>query len=866
MSDRTVDERGRNDATVDERGGRGDVTVDERRRGDTTVDERSSALARTGRLRTILPDELLMRYEPIQNLKVSAGQADLVLAKNRATNEEVVVKLYRSAGQLDREVLTKLYQAEDAHVVRLLKHGETEGEPWEVQEFCALGTLHDYRLDKSGKLSEATTKTVVHELAAAVKHVHDLGITHRDLKPENVLVRDAEPLNLVLTDFGVAAEQIVTVQLQTVAASWAWAAPEVHTKGTVASSIDWWALGAIIFQMLTGRHLVANAEGRLPEEKQIRAIIVDGLYTTEAITSVRWRDLVDGLLSYHPTDRWGYAEVNKWLAGGNSPVVRTTPVGGRGRAQESREIRYVFNGVPVRTGVELVQAMRRDWQVAGELLAGRIDPGLETWLKTRPSGDSVVAAVQVEKTGGARLVRLQHELDPDGQLEFQGRQLTDAEFDKAIRSAGQWKPGASGEIERAHKWLQAVRRERVLGAMASVLDGSVAERVGRADVQLDKWSKQTSEVLELVKDQQLKDFAEGRVQTMTGFMYSVALGGASTTEFNRQVAQTIKNRDDQGYWWMNDLVKRAEGAAPADLGVLIPAEGVISQATQQHVAARRLAEETQRATERRQAAERRRARLRYLVPRYLIASAVYAAVAATIRFAQVQQTDRILEYFWPVLVGCLLLATFAAGVDAAFDNPSGELRGVGLAAGIGLALGSWHEILWLLEISTATTPVLLEAPVAVVVGWVVGTVAIFVWNRFTNSWSGRPWRTTDEKLANFSNLPTLLGATAALSAVFSANCYVACQAWEAELAALAGYVPWPYFDPLGLQWRNPLVAYWLTIFAMSLLAIGSRVFTKSRLGGRSLIVLSMIINVLVFLGRPTNPLTATIAAAVREFG
>ena len=280
-----------------------------------------------GRLRTNLPDDLLGRYQPLYDLKVFGGQADLVRCTRRSDGADVVVKLYKSAAQLDREVLGRLYRADHRHVVRLLEHGQSGGEPWEVQEFCPLGNLAEYRAEMGGRLDPASCRAVLQQLTDAIAHVHGLGITHRDLKPANVLVRAVHPqLDLVLTDFGVAADQVATVLMQTVAASWPWAAPEVHTKGQVASAIDWWALGAIMHQLLTGRHLLAAADGALPSDKEQRAIIVDGRYTTDTIGDPRWRNLVDGLLAYQPADRWTERQVRDWLAGGNPPVVRTVPL------------------------------------------------------------------------------------------------------------------------------------------------------------------------------------------------------------------------------------------------------------------------------------------------------------------------------------------------------------------------------------------------------------------------------------------------------------------------------------------------------------------------------------------------------------
>lgn len=96
---------------------------------------------------------------------------------------------------------------------------------------------------------------------------------------------------------------------------------------------------------------------------------------------------------------------------------------------------YVFDGLPVRSGIELVSAMRQHWTVATDLLDNWPDPPLREWLRARPDGDILILALDMEKSGGARLIRLQAEYDPDGPLEFQGAPVDEESLDRAIRDA-----------------------------------------------------------------------------------------------------------------------------------------------------------------------------------------------------------------------------------------------------------------------------------------------------------------------------------------------------------------------------------------------------------------------------------------------
>ena len=116
-------------------------------------------------------------------------------------------------------------------------------------------------------------RAVVKELADAIDHIHSIEIVHRDIKPQNVLVRPEQPLDLVLADFGVA-QAFVMSALGQVAGTFAYLAPE-GTHGRLSRTGDWWALGVITHELLTGRHLFADPADprRLLPEGQILSLI-----------------------------------------------------------------------------------------------------------------------------------------------------------------------------------------------------------------------------------------------------------------------------------------------------------------------------------------------------------------------------------------------------------------------------------------------------------------------------------------------------------------------------------------------------------------------------------------------------------------
>lgn len=85
----------------------------------------------------------------------------------------------------------------------------------------------------------------------AIEHLHAKGIAYRDLKPENILIDQAGYVRL--TDFGLSkADMTPTKRTYSVCGTPEYLAPEVLFKVGHGMAVDWWAVGSLIFEMLTG--------------------------------------------------------------------------------------------------------------------------------------------------------------------------------------------------------------------------------------------------------------------------------------------------------------------------------------------------------------------------------------------------------------------------------------------------------------------------------------------------------------------------------------------------------------------------------------------------------------------------------------
>lgn len=97
--------------------------------------------------------------------------------------------------------------------------------------------------------SESMAVFYAAELVLALEHLHSVGIVYRDLKPENCLL-DVEG-HVVLTDFGLSKVP-VDGKTNTICGTAEYMAPEILMGLEYDITVDWWSLGILIYDMMTG--------------------------------------------------------------------------------------------------------------------------------------------------------------------------------------------------------------------------------------------------------------------------------------------------------------------------------------------------------------------------------------------------------------------------------------------------------------------------------------------------------------------------------------------------------------------------------------------------------------------------------------
>ena len=352
-----------------------------------------------------LPPTLAGRYRIVRPLPAAGGEADLLLVEAVADRQQYIVKIYRYGIVVKPEVLARISAAAPDQVIHLVEYGQADGHGYEVLEYVAAGSLRPWLT--AGPLADGQVRALVQELSLALAVLHQHDVLHRDIKPENVLIRQWEPLRIALTDFGIASVAEATQHFTTTARTLRYAAPEAAT-GVIGVAADYWSLGMVALEALSGRHPFAGLS-----EAVLSYQLVTQPVDCSAVAEP-WRTLCRGLLLRDPKQRWGRAEIARWLAGDES--LRLPVDAGLSDAEASRARRfYRLGGVECWTARELATQMAKQWDTASKDLGRGF---ISDWLRN-DLGDQDLARTALDvlddstRSADERLLRVLVKMAPD---------------------------------------------------------------------------------------------------------------------------------------------------------------------------------------------------------------------------------------------------------------------------------------------------------------------------------------------------------------------------------------------------------------------------------------------------------------------
>ncbi|KAJ3216468.1 pkb-activating kinase-like protein [Dinochytrium kinnereticum] len=194
----------------------------------------------------------------------SGSYSTVYFAKEKGSDREFAVKILDKKHvikekkvkyvQIEKEILHRM-----SHplIIKLFYTFQTNNSLYFVLEFASKGDLQGI-LRKTGKMEQKVARFYIAEVIAGVEHLHKNNIIHRDLKPENILISANN--HIKITDFG-SAKILSTPDTASSEAdkknsfvgTAEYCSPELLNDRAASFKSDVWALGCILFQMLSGK-------------------------------------------------------------------------------------------------------------------------------------------------------------------------------------------------------------------------------------------------------------------------------------------------------------------------------------------------------------------------------------------------------------------------------------------------------------------------------------------------------------------------------------------------------------------------------------------------------------------------------------
>jgi len=239
----------------------------------------------------------------------SGGMTYLYVAVDQQQNR-VVIRRLKSDHIKDRRIRASFLQGaqilshlDHPNVVRLIKAGTFQDEPYTVVEYVEARNLRELILRKDPLLYQ-NTLTIMRQMAAAISYVHMAGYLHLDIKPENFVIRNDGLV--ILVDFDLAIERKPKpVKISPLPGTFAYLPPETLLRNLVDDQTDIYAFGVTCYEMFTGHK---PFEGVTLEDSRKAQLDPNGRPTRFRFHNVNLPPAMENLvlkcLAYRQTDRY----------------------------------------------------------------------------------------------------------------------------------------------------------------------------------------------------------------------------------------------------------------------------------------------------------------------------------------------------------------------------------------------------------------------------------------------------------------------------------------------------------------------------------------------------------------------------------
>ena len=351
--------------------------------------------------RSLLGSSLVARYE-LRAVLGRGGMGEVYEAVDRQLNRTVAVKILRPELAADRRFPARFRR--EARTVAGLSHagivavydvGEDDGNTFIVIELVAGRTVGDL-IGSESPLDPGRVARIGMSAAQALAHAHSRGVVHRDVAPGNLMVTAGDEVKVL--DFGIAraARGSARPGSGTTRGTVAYVAPEQLSGHTPDHRADIYGLGAVLYELATGRAPFTGATAEeVAERARTEIPIAPGVLAgvpaslSDAIQRCLAKDPAD-----RPSDAGTLAEL-LWRAALASPPTERTPESGAASTAETMPVPRAMTQV-LPSDVTPVPIAEED--------PARVTAELGTSAQPRRFGRKVAIAALVSMAIGAALV------------------------------------------------------------------------------------------------------------------------------------------------------------------------------------------------------------------------------------------------------------------------------------------------------------------------------------------------------------------------------------------------------------------------------------------------------------------------------
>ncbi|MBN1224315.1 MAG: protein kinase, partial [Candidatus Aminicenantes bacterium] len=200
------------------------------------------------------------RYEILEELG-AGGMGKVYRAKDKKINEEIALKIIKPEVASDVKTIERFShelklarKISHRHVCRMYEFMEAGGIHYISMEYVSGKDLKRH-IQEKGPLSEKDVRSIAKQVCTGLMEAHRMGIVHRDLKPGNIMIENDGQAKIM--DFGIARSlhsRGLTVEGMIVGTP-EYMSPEQVNGEEVDQRSDIYSLGAVLFEMITGRVL-----------------------------------------------------------------------------------------------------------------------------------------------------------------------------------------------------------------------------------------------------------------------------------------------------------------------------------------------------------------------------------------------------------------------------------------------------------------------------------------------------------------------------------------------------------------------------------------------------------------------------------